>query len=462
MTRKTTKKQPSSSLPGSLFLIGTVAALTLLRLAVATAGSITGEEALLFVCASHPAGSYVEGPAGVPLLLGLLRALGLTGVITLRYVPILALVPLTWCLWWIARRMAPHRPSVALWTALLFNLLPPVNAASLVMNGAVLTALFPVLALVAGWRAAIASSGRLLAWTLFGIALAVATLFWQYSGILLPATLAACFLRQGWKSIPWKGFVVAGSFLTLGWVPSLAWNARHDWIQWSSVATGFDQVSVLGVGCSLGLLVMLCCIVTPLLIRVAFRGMICRVAVIAFGLGCSVGSSLILMAPGYLPPGLPNPEGVSGLGALAETVMQLRSQRSDPRGKSPFLIAQSPGLAALLGSKVNGGYPERPGAPSVFAAESPSLNSSYAFWPSYQDAVAAAVKDILYTEEKSVSPFLGRNALYITTESREELPQTITGAFGAVGLLKEIPIQEGRKTRIVRIYQCEDYHTLSL
>ena len=90
------------------------------------------------------------------------------------------------------------------------------------------------------------------------------------------------------------------------------------------------------------------------------------------------------------------------------------------------------------------------------------MNSSYAFWPSYQDAVAAAAPDNLYTEEKSASPFLGRNALYITTESREELPQTITGAFGAVGLLKEMPITVNGRTQVVRIYQCEDYRTLSL
>ena len=107
-------------------------------------------------------------------------------------------------------------------------------------------------------------------------------------------------------------------------------------------------------------------------------------------------------------------------------------------------------------------YPERPCSPSVFVTESPSLNSSFALWPSYPDAVAVGAKDNLYTEEKSFSPFLGRNALYITTESKEELPQTITNAFNAVALLKEVPISVNGRQQMIRIYQCEGYRTLSL
>jgi len=153
---------------------------------------------------------------------------------------------------------------------------------------------------------------------------------------------------------------------------------------------------------------------------------------------------------------------VKGLGTLAQILLTLRKERTDPKGQPSFLIASTPGLAALLGSRITIDYPERPGAPSVFLAESPGMGSSYAFWPSYPDAVAAGQPDNLYTEEKSASPFLGRNALYITTETREEIPQTITGAFGAVGLLKEQPIVVNGRTQTIRIYQCEDYRTLSL
>jgi hypothetical protein len=43
-----------------------------------------------------------------------------------------------------------------------------------------------------------------------------------------------------------------------------------------------------------------------------------------------------------------------------------------------------------------------------------------------------------------------------------ELPQTITGAFGAVGLLKEAPITWNGEQHKIRIYQCENYRTLAL
>jgi len=173
-------------------------------------------------------------------------------------------------------------------------------------------------------------------------------------------------------------------------------------------------------------------------------------------------SGLWVMIPKTIPAELPSPIGVTGVGELAKTVLAIQKERPDPKGQSSFLIASTPGLAALLGSRITLDYPERPGAPSVFAVESPSMGSSYAFWPSYPDAVAAGKPDNLYTEEKSASPFLGRNALYITTESKEELPQTITGAFGAVGLLKELPIEVNGRTQTIRIYQCEEYRTLSL
>jgi hypothetical protein len=76
--------------------------------------------------------------------------------------------------------------------------------------------------------------------------------------------------------------------------------------------------------------------------------------------------------------------------------------------------------------------------------------------------VASGVTDALYTEEKSASPFLGRNALYLTRETRKELPQTITGAFGAVGLLEELPLDWNGHQVTLRVYQCEDYRGLPL
>ena len=447
----------------TVMLLGAVAALTALRISVATDGSLNESEAFLGVCAAHPAGGYIEGAAGVPLLLSLLHALGISGTVALRWISPLAVIPLSWCVWWIGRRVAPHRPAVALWALLGVNLLPTVNLASLVMNGAMVTATLILLSVVAGWNAALSHGGATLrSWALFGVSLAVTTLFWQPVGILLPLAMAFRFVDQGAKGFPVKGFITALGLLLLGWIAPLGWNARHDWIGWSSVAPGFDAIYLGSYSLSLGLLVALCAVITPFVVRLIYVARGWAIAVLLFGVLMASVSGVVLLVPSVIPQGLPSPVGVRGIGDVAEQVVVLRKERPDAKQRPSFLIASSPGLAALIGSRVDLEYSERPGAPSVFAAESPSLNSSYALWPSYPDAVAAGIEDTLYTEEKSASPFVGRNALYITTETKEELPQTITGAFSAVGLLKEVPITWNGRPVTVRIYQCEDYRTLSL
>jgi hypothetical protein len=457
------------SVTQTMMLWAAVLALTVLRLVVATSGSFTESEAFLSVCATHPAGGYIEGPAGVPLLIALFKLLGGSGLFFLRCLGPLAALILSWCIWWIGRRIAPHRPAVALWSVLGFNLLPSVNLASLVMDGAAVTATMILLTIVAGWSAAAQTSKNsmgLAPWALFGVTLAAGTQFWQMIGLLLPVAIVFLSVNLGVMALPWRGITLSMFLLILGWIPSLVWNASHDWIQFSSVAHGFDFIQIGTWTLSLGLIVTASAVAIPLFVRLAYVGRIWRVGVILLGSVASVVSGLILLAPQYLPLGLPlelpSPIGVSGLSELSVEVLSLRKERSDSKGEFPFLIASTPGLAALLESRISVEYPERPGSPSLFVVESPSLNSSYALWPSYPDAVAAALKDNLYTEEKLISPFLGRNALYITMESKEELPQTITGAFNAVALLKEVPILVNGKQRMIRIYQCEGYRTLSL
>lgn len=447
----------------TLMLWGAVLALTLVRIAVAVSGTLTPREAFLSICASHPAGAYVEGSPGAPLLVALLNVIVGTEPGVLRLLPALAALLLSWCVWWIARRISPHRPSVALCSALAVNLLPQVNVASMVMDGSMVSATLLLLSLVAGWHAVEAKGGAHPGpWILFGIMLALATLFIQEAGLLLAAALLFRFTIHGLKSFPWRGAIIALGLLIIGWIPYIAWNARHEWLQWSSVATGFDVISLGGFSCRLGLLVFLSVIPVPFLVRLALADKTWKTTMLLAALPIALVSVLFLASPMTIPSFLPSPIGVRGMGVLSRETLGLRDSRADARGNKPFLIASTPGLAALLGERLRIDYPERPGAPSVFAAESPSLNSSYALWPSYPDAVGAGIKDPLYTEEKSTSPFLGRNALYITTESFSELPQTIKGAFTAVGLLKEIALTWNGRPVIVRIYHCEDYRSLSL
>lgn len=475
MSLKSSKSSKSSKRTGGSAAVSQTAmvwtaviVLTILRLSVATSGAITENEAFLSICATHPAGGYVEGPAGVPLLLSFLQLLGGTKLIALRWIPPLAVLLLSWCVWWIGRRLAPHRSALALWAVLGVSLLPTVNLASLVMDGAMVTASLILLTIVAGWNAVATKweggrrSSTLRVWSLFGAALAVTTFFYQPVGWLLLLAIVSCFITQGFQMIPWRGVAAALGLLALSWVMPLSWNAGHDWIQWSSVAPSLDSIKLGSYLVPLGLLVAATALLVPFLVSLAYRGRGWRWSVGLLALVFSGFSTLILLVPSMIPLGLPSPQGVQGVGDLAKSVMMLRDTRPDALGEKPFLIAFTPGIASLLGEQIRIEYPERPGAPSVFVTESPSLNSSYALWPGYPDAVGAGIKDTLYTQEKTTSPFLGRNALYITTEAKEELPQTITGAFGNVGLLKEISLRVSGREVPVRIYQCEEYRTLSL
>ena len=505
----------------AVMLWSAVAALTALRLTVAASGNLNEGEALITLCAAHPAGGYVEGPAGVPLLVALNGLFCGGSTFALRWLSSLGLLLLSWCVWWIGRRLSPRRPAVALWSVLVLNLLPAVTLSSLIMDGALVTAAVVLLAVVAAWHAVEAGKGnRLAVWGLFGVSLGFGTLFCYPVGWLLPAALLAGFVSRGGNSLPWRGALLAAALLALGWVVPLAWNARHDWIQASSVAASFDgypweafgslnswllavlipvdlalvagfffllleargeepsrRLVLLSLPCLVsmglrmfsghgsfptGLVIASAALLLPptLMLALSSRGWNWVAGLAA--LPAATFSLFLLAVPGLIPPGFPSPEGVRGVASLVSEIVALREERSDSQGERPFLIASTPGLAALLGERMILPYPERPGAPSVFAAESPNLGSSFSLWPGYADAVAAGGGDPLYTEEKAVSPFLGRNALYITTESPGELPQTITGAFDAVGLLKECTLRRNARPVTIRIYQCEKYRSLSL
>lgn len=443
------------------------------RLWVSWSGSLNESEALLISCAAHPAGAYIEGPCGPPLLYALLLFLNSFTpdpilIHSIRWVSPVSSIVLSYGVWKISRRMVPRRPAVAFWSVVGVNLLPWVNLASVVADGAMVTASILLLAVVAGWRVLDPkneSSGgwALLPWVIFGSTLALGTLFYYPVGLLLPIAVILRVRWQGVKQFPWKGFFCSFALLALAWIVPLAWNIRHDWLQWSSVAGSFDCYRILGFRISLSLLITLSALIVPLLVFLASTGIWWRRGMILLLILMGVLSSGVLLMPArVIPTDLPSPSGVTGVWELAQEIVDLQNHRSDPSGNRPILIAATPGLASLLGKKISAGYSELSGAPSVFVAESPSLSSSYSLWPNYADATVGAAKDVLYTEEKSVSPFLGRNALYITGESANELPQTITGAFNGVGLLKEVPLLKNGKLVTVRIYQCEGYRGLAL
>jgi 4-amino-4-deoxy-L-arabinose transferase-like glycosyltransferase len=168
------------------------------------------------------------------------------------------------------------------------------------------------------------------------------------------------------------------------------------------------------------------------------------------------------------PWSIPSPRGVEGVQKVAAELLRLRVLKTDSSQETslslspPFIIAETPELAALLGAVLPIHYPELEGAPSVFTPESPSFSSQFQLWPHYADAVATGAVDPLYTEEPKTSPFLGRHALYITTESEQDLPETISSAFSTVVPVSEATLQRGKRSEHLIIYECSNYQMMSL
>jgi hypothetical protein len=100
---------------------------------------------------------------------------------------------------------------------------------------------------------------------------------------------------------------------------------------------------------------------------------------------------------------------------------------------------------------------------SAAATESPAARSQFDLWPRYDQFVEAAQTapdgPDPFTEQQGANPFIGRNALYITTQQTDELPQAITAAFKTVQLLEEATTPAGP---ILRVFLCSDYQTMPM
>ena len=114
---------------------------------------------------------------------------------------------------------------------------------------------------------------------------------------------------------------------------------------------------------------------------------------------------------------------------------------------------------------------EGPGHPPVYIPESQNIENEFSFWPRYDEFVTpprgtARPDDAYYTEEQGVNLFEGRNALFITEESRtggERPPTAIERGFERVELVRLFRIERrGEPLRDLRVFACYNYRTISL
>lgn len=494
-----------------------------LRIAIAAMGHCGEVESYLMLCAQRLDYGFLEGPPGIPTLIKTSSLfLGMTPLGVRFFSPLMMLVA-SWMLWRLTLSLFPKDKKVATWSVASFNLLPLANASALVMDGTMIVAGVWIIAVVSAWSLISREEKKKSrsSWIFFGLLLAIGTQFTYAIGWLLAVTFLLDFLINRFSLKNVAGFGWALGLLALGWIAPLWWNIQHDMLQFSDITwgsfwswqkpafatyykvplfwlmplllpfflagirplfskqrgrcprTGFlalvsiPLIFYIGtIGhhhAGLPLLLAITTLLLPGAVSLFLKNSIFEKIGLGILLIVSIFSFSLLL--GILPPpphaswNLPSVRGVTGTQQVATELLRLRMMQRRPL---PFLIAQTPGLAALVGLSLPITYPELIEAPPVFIPESPAFTSQFQLWPNYADATAKAVVDALYTEEKTTSPFLGRNALYLTEESREDLPETIRRAFEKITPIDQVTLEIDHQKKTLTIYLCESYQMMTL
>lgn len=492
-----------------LLLLLFLAAATLLRWLLAATHDLSPAEAYLALCGFTPAIAFFDGPAGTALSVAWGTSLaGAGGLGAALLWPVFA-AGATVALYFLVCPLA-GRPA-ACGTAVLLNLLPAFNNAAIHPSSAMPVTMFALIFFAAAWRAAETPAPT--AWIVAGVAAAGALVF-SYAGLFLFPALAPalvftrrwrqCLLRPGF----WAASLPAAAVLGL----LLVWNSTHGWVHfiggtWRTALT--LQPSNLPAGL-MTLFLGLSPFVPPALAAGAFfalreAGSAPKARFAAFpaviaGLvalywllrGGDTSASALAAAALALPLlawipaelsrySLPlvmisaalwttatiawHPAQPADLNpSVAREIEALRQEESRRLPSPVFLIAEDAALASALALHLPDHSFATPGHPPVYVPESPFADSQYALWPRYDQFVAAApdttpASDDPFTEQDGINPFLGRSALYVTTQTPDQLPQSVTAAFAAWRLLAEITTPSGR---ILRVYLLGDYQTLPL
>jgi 4-amino-4-deoxy-L-arabinose transferase-like glycosyltransferase len=154
----------------------------------------------------------------------------------------------------------------------------------------------------------------------------------------------------------------------------------------------------------------------------------------------------------------------------AAAVQRFRRQFEQQAGHPVFLIGNKYQTSSSLSFYMTAPRIEGPGHPPVYIPESQDIENEFSFWPRYDEfetpAPGAVRPDSYYTEEQGVNLFEGRDALFITDESRtggERPPSAIQRGFEKVQLVQLFRIQRrGQPLRDLRVYACYNYRPLPL
>lgn len=185
------------------------------------------------------------------------------------------------------------------------------------------------------------------------------------------------------------------------------------------------------------------------------------------GLGLAIASTLIginmdlirkMGAP--IPYAMDPLERVKGWEEVARAVEQVTRNAAPELGGEVFLITDRYQLSAILNQYMSDDAPIiRPDKsyPKAFIPESSIILNQFSFWPRY-DAIAGAREG-----EPGYSPFLGKNAIFITNDQRTSTTSVLRKSFAHTQPLSAVEIRRfGLTLRDVRMFICYDYRGLNL
>ncbi|MGA1123815.1 MAG: glycosyltransferase family 39 protein [Chthoniobacterales bacterium] len=489
-------------------LLGTTAA----RLFWQFARPLTPGECYLALCGFLPSFAYFDGPGGTPLLVAWgISSAGSGGFGAAFFWPLLAAVASVFAYFLVAALAGPRE---GLAVAVLLNLLPVFNEAALVPSCAMPLVTAALGASLCAWHALDKNSAGW--WAGAGSSAAFGLFFTYTAWFLMPALGLVLLFSHRWRRR------LAAPGFWLAWVPPAAvyllllrWNNDNGWVHFiggtwktafsvdasrlpsaivdSALAVTPFVLGAIALGTvfafgRLRLSPKIKFITVPALaatlaaVYAALRGWPLQTpgllaATLALPLVAWLPSRLgeartgIILSVVFLGTAawtaltLPRPPSATLVDAgVGETVAGLRSEYSDPSAPPLFLVAENAPLASALALALPAGTPAFPGHPPIYTTESPAARSQFDLWPRYdqfveQGQTAAPEAVDPFTEQDGGNPFMGRTALYITTQTSEMLPQSITAAFAEVQLLGELTAPDGT---ILRVYLCSDYQTMPL
>lgn len=488
-------------------ILGSLILLTIVRWIWLLPQGLSPSASYLALCGYNPAVAYFDGPGATSVCIALgTQWAGANALGAALLWPVFAALA-TFALYVLVTGFAGARAAIA--SAVLLNLLPVFNTAALTPTCAMPVLMFALAFFACAWRGLETSSPWW--WLAAGLCAAGGLLFDYLAWFFWPALIAAMLASHRWRPRllePGIWIATLPALAVLFWL--LVWNSEHGWVHfiggtWQTATTldfrnvplGIYQAAVAAsplvfVALAAGLLAALrdarvartakflaMPATTAAFIAVYFMlraepaqapGLLAAALAIPLlawlpltrPLATALLASAALWTAAYLAL-KPMPRALITPDVVQQIEEMRRVQTVDPAAPV-FLIARDAALASALAMHLRDTSFVAPGHPPVYVVESPYADSQYALWPRYDQFADAQKPQVVqsqdpFTEQDGANPFLGRSALYVTTQSPDQLPQAITAAFATHRPIAEITTGSGE---ILRVYLCSDYETMPL